>query len=71
MAAKKILDMPVEDKPIKPETQLKAIETLAKLTESKKAESKSISPFIVFKATGDKIQASEGKVVEAEVIDEE
>lgn len=71
IAAKKILDMKVEDKPVKPETHLKAIETLAKLTESKKTEQRTISPFIVFKTADGKIQASEGKVVEAMEIKEE
>jgi len=62
--AKKILDMQVEDKPVKPEVKLKAIETLYKLQDKDKKESKSISPFIVFKADGDKMQASTGQVID-------
>lgn len=50
IAAKSILDMPIEDKPIKAETRLKAIETLSKLSDLRKVESKAISPFLVFKA---------------------
>ena len=47
--AKKILDMKVDERPIKPEVKLRAIETLAKLTESAKNEAKAISPFIIQK----------------------
>ena len=72
--AKKILDLPLEDKPVKAETHLKAIETLARLTEKEKKEAKSISPFIVFKA--DNVEITKGskeitdpKIIEAEEID--
>ena len=68
IAAKKILDMEVEDKPVKAETKLKAIETLHKLQNKESEEKKAISPFIVFKESDGKIRASEGKVVHAEVI---
>lgn len=71
IAAKKILDMEVEDRPIKPETKLKAIETLHKLQEKDRQEAKVISPFIVFKATDGKLQAAEGQVIQAEIVEEE
>lgn len=69
IAAKKILDMPVEDKPIKPETQLKAIETLHKLQDKDKEDKKVISPFIVFKSTDGEIQASQGKVIDVKEVE--
>jgi len=67
--AAKIMNMKVEDKPVKPEVKLKAIETLARLTDSKKEEKKVISPFIIFKAEDGQISASQGKVVEAEIVE--
>jgi hypothetical protein len=71
MEAKKILDMPVEAKPIKPETRLKAIDTLSRLTESKKEERKLISPFIVFKAENGQISASQGQVIDVKEVEKE
>ncbi len=68
IAAKKILDMEVENKPIKPETQLKAIETLHKLSDNERKEARVISPFIVFKSSDGQIQASQ--VIEAIPIEE-
>lgn len=61
MAAKKILDMPVRDEPVKPEVKLKAIETLHKLQERTKTSEKAISPFVVFKADNVEISQSESK----------
>lgn len=71
IAAKAVLDMQVEDKPIKPETKLKAIETLHKLQDGERKEARVISPFIIFKDTDGKFQASKGEVVEAKVIEGE
>ena len=63
--AKKILDMEVQKGPIRPEVKLKAIETLAKLTEHGKTEAKTISPFIVFKADDVQISQVKGKIIDA------
>lgn len=60
--AKKILDMPVEDKPIKPETRLKAIETLHKLQDKDKIEKRQISPFVVLKT--DKVEISKNEIID-------
>lgn len=69
--AKKILDMEVDDRPIKPEVKLKAIETLNKLSDHERIESRSITPFIVFKDDGGQISASQGKVIEVDPVVEE
>jgi len=69
MEAKKIADMPVKEKEIKAETKLKAIETLHKLQGNDVKKEKSISPFIVFKAQDGKVEALEGKVIEADVVE--
>lgn len=72
MEAKKIMDMPLKETSIKAETKLKAIETMYKLQDKEKKEAKTISPFIVFKANGDEIRATEAKVITAtEVIEVE
>jgi hypothetical protein len=72
--AKKILDMKVEDRPIKPETKLKAIETLHKLQDKETREAKNISPFIIQKfETGSKsqIQVDKKEIVDIKPIEVE
>lgn len=69
MEAKKIMDMPVKEKEIKAEVKLKAIETLYKLQDKERKDAKTISPFIVFKTSSDEIQASNTKVIQAQVIE--
>jgi translation initiation factor IF-3 len=71
IAAKKILDMKVEDKPIRPEVKLRAIETLAKLTEKAKTEIKTISPFIIQKfesGSKNEIQTNKDKIIDIKPI---
>ena len=67
--AKRILDLPIEDKPVKPETHLKAIETLARLTDERKTDARVISPFIILKSPDGKFEAVKGKVIDVTPID--
>lgn len=67
--AKRILDMEVEDRPIKPEVKLKAIETLNRLQDKEKTEAKQISPFIVFKADDVQIAQAKGKVIDIKPVE--